>query len=182
MGGRRTVFQSDTVDEPVTRLSHRLVRADNVGVSHDESEVPGEGHARIRCDDGELWLRGHLCRQTKSVSRLQQREKGRKKRSEWGGDERRLTLLGEVLTWGDGAHAGEVDGHDGRGDKGRQEGRDEASIGKMGFDGCDAQGGVVGGLGINEGAQERKSDGGCEEKHDGGKGKGWLTGFELSSN
>ena len=67
------------------------------------------------------------------------------------------------MAWRDGANARKSDVYEGRGGKRRQELGDELCIGEMGFDGYNAQGGVVGGLGINEGAQERKSDGGCEE-------------------
>lgn len=66
--GGRTGFQDNTVDKPVTRLSNGLVRADNVGVGHDEGIVPGEGHAGVRGDDRELWRRGHLCETNRSVS------------------------------------------------------------------------------------------------------------------
>ena len=59
--GGRTGFQDNTIDEPVPRLSGGLIRADNVGVGHDEGIVPGEGHARVRGNDRELWRRGHLC-------------------------------------------------------------------------------------------------------------------------
>ena len=82
-----------------------------------------------------------------------------------GGGGGGLTLHREVLAGRDGADAGEGDGHDGRRGKGRQKRGDEVGIGEMGLDGRDAKSGVVGGLGINEGAQERKSEGGCEEKH-----------------
>jgi len=79
-----------------------------------------------------------------------------------------LTLFGQVLAWRDGTDTGERDGHDGGGSEGREEGGDEVGIGEMSFDSGDAKGGVVGGLGINEGAQERKSESGGEEEHDGG--------------
>jgi len=36
---RSAVFQGNTVDEPMTRLSFRLVRADSAGVGHDERKV-----------------------------------------------------------------------------------------------------------------------------------------------
>ena len=45
----------------MTRLSIGLIRADYVGVRHDEGIVPREGHARVRGDDRELRRRGHLC-------------------------------------------------------------------------------------------------------------------------
>lgn len=79
-----------------------------------------------------------------------------------------LTRHGQVLAWRDGADTGEGDGHEGSGCEGRQEGGDEVGIGEMSLDSGDAEGGVVCGLGINEGAQERKSESGCEEEHDGG--------------
>ena len=94
-----------------------------------------------------------------------------RKGTEWGVRERereRLTLGGEVLTWRDGADAGEGDSQDGRGIKSREEVWDELCIGKMGFDSSDLQGSAVGSLGINEGTQERKSDSGGEKKHGGG--------------
>lgn len=83
------------------------------------------------------------------------------------GGKRRLTRHGKVLTGRDGADAREGNRHEGRGIKSRQELGDDLGIGEMGFNGGDAQGSVVGSLGINEGAQERKSDCGCEEKHSG---------------
>ena len=76
-----------------------------------------------------------------------------------------LTRHGEVLTGRDVANTREVDVHEGRGIKSRNELRDEFGIGKMGFYSGDAQASVVGRLGINEGAQERKSDCGSEKKH-----------------
>jgi len=79
-----------------------------------------------------------------------------------------LTLPGQVLAWRDGADTGEGDGHEGGGSEGRKEGGDEVGIGEMSFDSGDAKGGVIRGLGINEGTQERKSESGCEEEHDGG--------------
>jgi hypothetical protein len=61
-GARPRTLQGDAVDEPVTRLSDRLVRADDVSVSHNERKVPrertaasGSGH------DGDLGGGGHLC-------------------------------------------------------------------------------------------------------------------------
>jgi hypothetical protein len=41
----------------VTRLSYRFIRADNVGVGHDERKVTRERHARIRGYDRDLWRR-----------------------------------------------------------------------------------------------------------------------------
>jgi hypothetical protein len=37
----------------------------------------------------------------------------------------------------------------------------------MSLDGGDFDGGIIRGLGMNEGTQERKSDGGSEEEHGG---------------
>jgi hypothetical protein len=45
--------QSDVIDEPVARLPDRLVRSDNVGVSHDEGIVALKRHAAVRRDDGD---------------------------------------------------------------------------------------------------------------------------------
>ena len=44
----------------MTRLSHSLIRANNVGVGHDERKVTRERHARIPGYDRELWRRRHL--------------------------------------------------------------------------------------------------------------------------
>jgi hypothetical protein len=60
-GEARRTGQSDTVDKPVARLPGRLVRTDNVGVSHDEGKVALERHAAVRSLDGNLWCRSHLC-------------------------------------------------------------------------------------------------------------------------
>jgi len=134
---RGSILQGDAVDEPVARLPDRLIRADDVGVSHDERKVPRERTAAGGCGhDGDFGCGGHL-------------------------------LFGQVLAWRDGADTGEGDGHDGGGSEGREEGGDEVSIGEMSLDSSDAKGGVIGGLGINEGAQERKSESGGEEEHGG---------------
>ena len=134
----------------MTRLSRRLVRADNVCVGHDERKVTRERHARIRGYDRDLWRRRHLYKNESQsaiipfFSFLFSSGRGEERRG------KRLTLPGKVLTWLDGTDAGKSDVHEGRGDKSRQELGDEFCIGEMGFDGYDAQGGVVGGLGINE--------------------------------
>jgi hypothetical protein len=82
----------------------------------------------------------------------------------WGGG---LTLHRQVLARRDGTDAREGDGHDRGGIEGRKKGRDEVRVLEMSLYGGDLEGGVISGLGINEGAQERKSDGGCEEEHGG---------------
>jgi hypothetical protein len=149
----------------VTRLSYGLVRADNVGVGHDERKVTRERHARIRGHDRDLRRRRHLYYLQRTFQPRQPSfsfsffQRGKK--------DRRLTLFGKVLTWRDGTNAGKSDVDERRGGKSRQELGDEFCVGEMGCDGCDAQGSIAGGLGINEGAQERKSDGGCEEQHGG---------------
>ena len=80
-GTRPRTLQGDAVDEPVTRLSDRLVRADDVSVSHNERKVPreriaasGSGH------DGDLGRGGHLC-QIKTKNKLKKVRKDAQSRS-----------------------------------------------------------------------------------------------------
>jgi len=160
---RRLTYQCDVVDEPVARLLCRLVRADDVRVRHHERKVPRE--RRGGGDDGKIRRGGHLCQKEKKKQASKKKSPKIRYTLSRGRGRRTLTLHREVLAGRDGADAGEGDGHDGRRGKGRQKRGDEVGIGEMGLDGRDAKSGVVGGLGINEGAQERKSEGGCEEKH-----------------
>lgn len=87
--------------------------------------------------------------------------RGRKKKK-W----KMRTVFCEVLARRDGTKARKGDGHDGRGDERREKGRNEASTGKVGLNGGDANSIVIAGLGVNEGAQEVKSEAGGKKKHD----------------
>lgn len=79
-----------------------------------------------------------------------------------------LTRDRKILTGRDDANTGKVNGHEGRGVEGRKEGRDDQSICEMSLDSGDAECGTIGGLGVNEGAQERKSECSWDEEHGGG--------------
>jgi hypothetical protein len=77
-----------------------------------------------------------------------------------------LTVLCEVLSRRDGTDARKGDGHEGRGIESRKKGRNNASTLKVRLYGEDAKPSVIGGLGLNEGAQEAKSEAGRENEHD----------------
>ena len=64
---------------------------------------------------------------------------------------------GKVLTWRDGAYAGEGNSQEGGGVKGRKKIGDEAGILEIGLNIKDGRGGTTDGLGIGEEAEEGKS-------------------------
>jgi hypothetical protein len=161
---RRRTAQSGAIDKPVARLPFRLVRADDVGVGHDNRAVTArQRHAAICGDDRELWLVGRLYKRVARQSAVTRcgRNNNKKRFS------MRLTLCRKVLTRLYLADTGKDGGQKAKRREGRQKVGDEFSIGKMGLDSGNAEGGVVRSLSINEGAQERKSEGRCKEKHDG---------------
>jgi hypothetical protein len=67
-------LQCDIVDEPVARLTDRLVRADDVSVGHDERKVPRERTAvgGSRGYDSEFGLGGDLYEKKKKKSKAKQ--------------------------------------------------------------------------------------------------------------
>lgn len=75
------------------------------------------------------------------------------------------TVFCKALARRNNTNARKVDGHEGRGIESREERRDKAGIGKVGLNGRNTNSSVVGGLGINEGAQEVKSEAGGKEEH-----------------
>ena len=147
-GEARRTGQSDTVDKPVARLPGRLVRSDNIGISHDEGKVALERHAAVRSDDGNLWGRSHLC-PTVSILGVM---------NLWF--KRVRTVFCKILAWSDITDARKVDGHDGGGIERREKGRNDVSTGEVSLNGGNFESCVIGRLGLNEGAQEVKSEGG----------------------
>lgn len=70
------------------------------------------------------------------------------------------TVLCEVLPRRNSTDARKRDGHDGRRIERREKGWNDVSPSKVGLDSGDFKRGVIGGLGLNEGAQEVKSEAG----------------------
>ena len=52
-GGR--TGQNDAVNEPVARLSVRLIRAGNISINHDEGEVTLKIHGAVHSRNGNVW-------------------------------------------------------------------------------------------------------------------------------
>lgn len=77
------------------------------------------------------------------------------------------TIFCEVLARRDSTDARIGDGHEGRRIESREEGRNDVSTSKVGLNGRNANSSVVAGLGINEGAQEVKSEAGGKKEHGG---------------
>lgn len=69
------------------------------------------------------------------------------------------TVLCEVLSRRDSTDARKSDIHDTRGIESREKVRNDVSTGKVRLDGGDVDSNAIGVLGLNEGAQEVKSEG-----------------------